>query len=99
MAHLKSLLNPDQVLASNFEVMTLEELKDHLRELVLGEKDSNDKNAYLFESLNKYQSQFRDKRLRVSKHYISQGGKLNPIMLAKDLPNTESWVGLQSLIQ
>ena len=99
MAYLKSLLNPDQVLELNFEHMSLEELKDHLKELVLGEKDAIDKDSYLFKSLEKHQSQFREKRIKVSKHYLKLGGKLNPVMLTDKLPSSKNWVGIQSLIK
>ena len=99
MAYLKSLLNPEQILQSNFEVMSVDELRDHLRELVLGEKDSVDRNAYLFETLETYEIKFREKRFKVSKRYIELGGKLNPLMLNKELPSIENWVGIQGLIK
>ena len=98
MAYLKSLLKPEQVLNTDFKNMSLEELRDHLRELVLGEKDSLDQNAYLYKGLKSFHSRFKEKRIEAAKQYRSLGGKLSPLMFKNDLPSSDNWVGLQELI-
>ena len=98
MAYLKVLLDPEKVLNSNYHCMNLKELHNHLRALILGEKNSLHPDDYLFKSLRQFETKFREKRLEVANHYLGKGGKINDIMLRNVPFNSENWLGLHDLI-
>lgn len=98
MAHRIELHEPRKILATDYQHLELEQIREYLRLLVLAEKDSSDPQAHMYKKLRPYQCKFIKRRLQVSSLYESKGGKLSPLMFKAKLPEKQSWPGVVGLI-
>ena len=99
MAHRVELESPIHILSTKFEELEQSDLRVFLGNVILGEKDSLDTNAHLYNLLQPYSAEFTELRKSVASFYRKRGGSINPLLEDSPLPHSSIWPGIIKLVE